>query len=218
MIDLIREHKDALFALCRRYGVRRLDVFGSAARGTFDPDTSDLDVVVEFIDDGPGIAMRFHGFATDAEALFGRPVDLVFDSEMKNPYFRTMVNATREPLYDADRDREAAASCVERLGRGGGPGPGESCATYWSNRVLQLAVERLLGIVGEARGKAVQSDRSLEKSIPEAPLIAGMRHRLIHGYDNVRADIVWDVAQHHVPALRDKLRALLDSGDARQSF
>ncbi|HVL24818.1 MAG TPA: nucleotidyltransferase domain-containing protein [Thermomicrobiales bacterium] len=109
MIDLIRENKEELTALCRRYGVRTLDLFGSAARGTFDPAGSDLDFVIDFLDYGPGIARRFHGFATDAEALFGRPVDLVFDSGMKNPYFRATVNAEREPLYRADRDRVAAA-------------------------------------------------------------------------------------------------------------
>jgi predicted nucleotidyltransferase len=117
MIDLVRHNREALVSLCRRYGVRTLDLFGSAAQGTFDPATSDLDFVIDFQDYGSGIARRFHDFATDVEALFGRSVDLVFDSGMKNPYFRAMVNATREPLYDADRDREAAAWCVERSRR-----------------------------------------------------------------------------------------------------
>lgn len=109
MIALVEQHKEQLFALCRRYGVRKLDLFGSAASGTFDDATSDLDFVVDFLDYGPGIARRFFDFATTTEALFGRPADFVFDSEMKNPYFRAMVNATREPLYDADRDGQAAA-------------------------------------------------------------------------------------------------------------
>ncbi len=109
MIALVEQHKEEFFGLCRRYGVRKLDLFGSAASGTFDDATSDLDFVVDFLDYGPGIARRFFDFATTTEALFGRPADFVFDSEMKNPYFRAMVNATREPLYDADRDGQAAA-------------------------------------------------------------------------------------------------------------
>lgn len=109
MIALVEQHKEELFALCRRYGVRKLDLFGSGASSTFVDATSDLDFVVDFLDYGPGIARRFYGFATAIEALFGRSVDLVFDSEMKNPYFRAMVNATREALYDADRDGQAAA-------------------------------------------------------------------------------------------------------------
>lgn len=109
MIPLIEERKGELFAICRRYGVRMLDVFGSAVSGTFDSETSDLDFVVDFIDYGPGIARRFYEFATATEELFGRPVDLVFDSEMRNPYFRAEVAATRKALYDANRDSEAAA-------------------------------------------------------------------------------------------------------------
>jgi uncharacterized protein len=109
VVPLVLEHLNELAALCRKHGVRKLDLFGSGATGDFDEKTSDLDFVIEFIDYGPGIASRFLDFADDTEALFGRPVDLVFDSKMKNPYFRARVNATREPLYDAARDREAAA-------------------------------------------------------------------------------------------------------------
>lgn len=109
MIVLVEQHKEELFALCRRYGVRKLELFGSGANGTFDSATSDLDFVIDFLDYGPGIARRFFEFASATEALFGRSADFVFDSEMKNPYFRAMVNATRESVYDADRDSKAAA-------------------------------------------------------------------------------------------------------------
>ena len=43
MIALIEQHRDVLATLCRRFKVRRLDLFGSAAQGTFDPQSSDLD-------------------------------------------------------------------------------------------------------------------------------------------------------------------------------
>lgn len=109
MVPLVQKHMSELAALCRKHGVRKLDLFGSGATGRFDEKTSDIDFVIEFTDYGPGIANRFLGFADDAEALFGRPVDLVFESKMKNPFFRAAVNATREPLYDAARDREAIA-------------------------------------------------------------------------------------------------------------
>jgi len=50
IIPLLEQHRDQLSALCRQYGVRRLDVFGSAANGRFDPARSDLDFLVEFND------------------------------------------------------------------------------------------------------------------------------------------------------------------------
>ena len=59
MIALIEDNREAIVALCEQYGVQRLAVFGSAAKGTFDPATSDLDFVVEFEDYGPGVSRRF---------------------------------------------------------------------------------------------------------------------------------------------------------------
>jgi hypothetical protein len=75
----IAEKREALAALCRRYGVARLEVFGSAARGAdFDPDKSDVDFLVEFEPHG-GLTPRdrFLGLADALEKLMGRPVDLV---------------------------------------------------------------------------------------------------------------------------------------------
>jgi predicted nucleotidyltransferase len=75
----IEQKREALAELCRRYGVARLEVFGSAARGTdFDPKRSDYDFLVEFEQRGdlPRLE-QFFGFAEALEQLLGRPVDLV---------------------------------------------------------------------------------------------------------------------------------------------
>lgn len=91
-----------LRALCRRHRVRTLDVFGSAVRGGFDPETSDLDFVVEFDALPPGEAGRIYfGLKSGLETLFGRPVDLVVDSAIENPYFRASVDASRRTVYEA---------------------------------------------------------------------------------------------------------------------
>ena len=102
MVDLIAQHRAELFELCKRYRVRRLDLFGSATRDTFNPAASDLDFLVEFdnltVDDA---ADRFLGLLIDLEDLFGRKVDLVSANAIRNPYFRDAVNRTRVPLYAA---------------------------------------------------------------------------------------------------------------------
>jgi predicted nucleotidyltransferase len=101
MIDVVAEHLDEIAALCRQYGVRRLDLFGSATTSDFDPETSDLDFVATFADTHvPGYADRYLDFADALEALFGRPVDLVIDRSIRNPRFRQAVDATRQPVYD----------------------------------------------------------------------------------------------------------------------
>jgi len=109
MNGLIENHRDAIRALCQQYGVRRLDLFGSAATGAFDAATSDLDFVATFADTrSPGYADRFLSFAEALEMLFGRPVDVITERSIRNPYFRQAVEASLQPIYD-DRDAPAAA-------------------------------------------------------------------------------------------------------------
>jgi predicted nucleotidyltransferase len=102
MPALIEDKRDDIEALCRRYGVKRLDVFGSAIRDDFDPDRSDVDLLVEF-EPHPGSNM-FHVYMDLRDALarlLGRPVDLVMASAVRNPYVRASIEATREPVYAA---------------------------------------------------------------------------------------------------------------------
>ena len=109
MNGVIEQHRDAIRALCQQYGVRRLDLFGSAATGAFDAATSDLDFVAEFADTrSPGYADRYLGFAEALEPVFGRPVDVITERSIRNPYFRQSVEASRQPIYD-ERDAPAAA-------------------------------------------------------------------------------------------------------------
>lgn len=88
-----------LAALCRRYGERRLDLFGSATTAAFDPVHSDVDFLVEFDADPSGLFERYFGLKESLEALYGRPVDLVTESALENPFFRARVEAERRPVY-----------------------------------------------------------------------------------------------------------------------
>jgi uncharacterized protein len=106
MIDLVQQKRTAIAELCRAYGVGSLDVFGSAATGAFNEDTSDVDFIVDFADILPGIANRYLDFAEALERLLGRRVDLVFEDSMTNPYFRHSALASRENVFE-DRSRKA---------------------------------------------------------------------------------------------------------------
>jgi hypothetical protein len=79
MLPLIAAKKAEIDALCRKHHVRRLDVFGSAARDDFDPAKSDIDFLVEFDHSAPEAMTldTFLGLKDSLEALLGRPVDLV---------------------------------------------------------------------------------------------------------------------------------------------
>ncbi|MEO5374962.1 MAG: nucleotidyltransferase domain-containing protein [Alphaproteobacteria bacterium] len=105
MHQVIGQHRAEIALLCRRYGVRRLEVFGSAARGAdFDPATSDADFLVEFEPEGEGRTAPLHqffGLAGDLQALLGRPVDLVEPGAIRNPFLLAGINRTREVVYGA---------------------------------------------------------------------------------------------------------------------
>jgi uncharacterized protein len=99
MIADIATHREELQSLCRRFGVRRLAVFGSAARGgDFDPQRSDVDFVVTFeradASLGELLALR------DAlAAAVGRPVDLVMDGSVRNPFILAGIERSAETIY-----------------------------------------------------------------------------------------------------------------------
>ncbi|HEU0163831.1 MAG TPA: nucleotidyltransferase domain-containing protein, partial [Thermomicrobiales bacterium] len=79
MIALISDNLDKIAELCREYRIRKLDLFGSAATGAFDPETSDVDFVVDLGEYERGLAKRLYAFADALESLLGRDVDLVME-------------------------------------------------------------------------------------------------------------------------------------------
>lgn len=99
---LITDRRDALAALCERTHAKRLDLFGSAVRDDFDAAASDLDFLVVF-DELPPVryAEAFFELKEGLEQLFARPVDLVVERAIRNPYFKQRVSAERQPVYGA---------------------------------------------------------------------------------------------------------------------
>ncbi len=103
MIEEIALHREELRALCRRFHVRRLDLFGSATRGDFDPERSDIDFLVEFDREHPDALSfkTYFGLKEALETLFGRPVDLVEPSALRNPFLKASIEHSREPIFAA---------------------------------------------------------------------------------------------------------------------
>jgi uncharacterized protein len=102
MIEDIESHREELQALCRRFHVRRLDIFGSAARGDFDPEHSDIDFLVEFDRSAPQHPFdAYFGLKEALEHLFGHPVDLIEAGAVRNPYLKASIEQSRENVYAA---------------------------------------------------------------------------------------------------------------------
>jgi predicted nucleotidyltransferase len=104
MVSQLAEKQAEIARLCDRFGVEKLEVFGSAAtEDQFDPLRSDVDFIVEFRRDedlGPWLE-KYFALRDALSKLVGYPVDLVMSSAMKNPYFIREANRTRRLLYGA---------------------------------------------------------------------------------------------------------------------
>lgn len=98
--ETVERNLPAIAELCRRFGVRRLDLFGSAATGRFDPELSDLDFLVEFAETPRGgLSSPYFLLLEALEALFQRKVDLLTIAALKNPYLRRQVLSERQMLF-----------------------------------------------------------------------------------------------------------------------
>ena len=84
---------------CREFNVRRLDAFGSTARGSA-TSSSDVDLIVEFSEPDHEPAKRFFGLLHQLEDALGCEVDLLTMGSLRNPYFKAHVLTERIPIYE----------------------------------------------------------------------------------------------------------------------
>lgn len=103
MIDIIRKKQKEISEICRKLKVRRLEVFGSAAQGDFNPRKSDIDFLVEFDDPDspPGLLCRYLTLAEELEQTLEKKVDLITPQSIRNPYFQKAVDTSRQSVYAA---------------------------------------------------------------------------------------------------------------------
>ena len=99
---LVEEALPEIRALCQRYGVERMSLFGSATTEKFSPETSDVDCLVKFFDsDKPGIADRYFELAEELEHALHRSVDLLTERSVRNPIFRQCLEQSKILVYDS---------------------------------------------------------------------------------------------------------------------
>lgn len=103
MHAIVDTKRPAIAAAARRYGVRRLEVVGSAAREKdFDPEHSDIDFLVTFDTDADLAPLeQFFGLKDTLADLLGRPVDLIEAGAITNPYLKREFDDAREMVFAA---------------------------------------------------------------------------------------------------------------------
>ena len=102
MVASLENKRSAIAALCRKYGVARLDVFGSAVREDYRAGESDVDLLVDFADQDPfHLIDAYFGLLDELRGILGTDVDLVMTDAIKNRYIRAEIERTKQVLYAA---------------------------------------------------------------------------------------------------------------------
>ena len=229
MNSVISDRMEDLARLCEERRVARLDVFGSAVTGEFDPETSDLDFLVTFRDpaDEGELHKRFD-LAHALEDLFGRKVDVIPERSITNPYFRANVEDTREAVYP-----KSAVASPRKNGRGDkavimrrircsllrdiveGAETIQSItsertfADYLQDIQLRLSTERLFTNIGEAMVQLARRSPDIANRFTNHRALIDFRNVLVHKYSAIDNGKVWDHATKDLPPLLREARALL---------
>ena len=230
MNPIVAERKQDLARLCEEHRVERLDVFGSAVTGEFDPETSDLDFLVTFRETAAGGKDAFDkqiGLRDALEGLFGRKVDVVPERSITNPYFRANVEDTRDPVYP-DWD-----SPPRRIGRGDKAvimrrtqcsllrdivenaevicekTAGKTLRDYLRDADLRDIVERRYINVGEAMASLARRAPETAERFTDHRAVIDFRNVLVHRYSEIDDEKVWAHTVEDLPPLLREARALL---------
>lgn len=99
MVDL-DAYRSQVIELCQSLSVRRLELVGSAAREDFDPESSDIDVLIEF-KGNHALFDRYFDLKYGLESIFGRKVDVIQSGAAKNPHLRASLEHDRIAIYEA---------------------------------------------------------------------------------------------------------------------
>ena len=101
MVDLIKNNQQALIALCQKYEVKTMHIFGSASTDQFS-ESSDIDILIAFKELSiEQYTDNYFSLHEELEELFSRKVDLITERSLGNPYFIEGVEKTKQLLYAA---------------------------------------------------------------------------------------------------------------------
>ena len=218
--EALRRLREQLPVLRERFGIAELQLFGSTARDEAGPD-SDVDILVTF-EREPDTTWLTYDAQTYLEELFGRRVDMVerrrmrveyvpwveadaIDPENPRPHMPERSRRKRWDVYVQDM-LDGCDRVLEYT-------RGFDRASLSQNRLHYDATIRQLEIIGEAANRI---SNEIHDSHPEIPwkLTINARNYLIHGYDGIDNNTLWEMISVHVPELAKRLRPLLDEARA----
>jgi hypothetical protein len=206
--------------LKQRFGVSELALFGSTARGEAAAD-SDVDILVAFTRE-PETSWGCYEAQTYLSELFGRQVDMVERHLMRKEYLPWVEADAVDPMNprpfmpDSSRPKrwdiyiqDMQKHCLQVLDFTAGM----AYERYVSDAKTTAATSFSLSQIGELAGKVPQEIRDSHPEIDWDRMI-GLRHVIVHAYYEIEHDKLWDVIQHRVPELAQRLVPLLSAARA----
>ena len=207
-LRLLSEHKRTL---SERFGVLDVALFGSAARDEATED-SDVDVLVWF--DADAEKRRPYEAQSYLEDVFGCKVDLVDDRNLRTE-FRPYVeeDILRGPQSRSGRRRDWRIHVRDMIGfceKALNLTDGMERAAFFADEGKYPGTLHYIALIGESATRVPQEIRDANPHIPWGDII-GARNRVIHGYDRIDDDRIWEIIQIGIPDLLPNLRELADS-------
>jgi len=195
--------------LCSNHKVKQLYAFGSVLTNKF-TNESDVDLVVDF--DPIDISLyadNYFDLKFSLQKILNRPIDLLEEKAIKNPYFRQNLNQQRRLIYGHWNKSLALwyFNAINEIDSFFLDIPKEF-STYQNDVRTRRAVERNIEIIGEAMNRIVQKGSTIELS--NSRKIVDTRNRIIHGYDSVSDNIIWTIIVSHLPTLKSEVEKLLN--------
>ena len=189
-------------AMRRLFGVRKIGIFGSCARGTMRPD-SDVDIEVEF-EQGSETWTNFLGLADYLEELIGRPVDLVprriLEEYLSADPDEDHARQTRDRVYIS----RMAAECAFLRSRTGDL----DFRGFSRDEVLKRAAVWSVRVIGECAALVSPEQKRAAPGIPWKQL-EGLRSRLSLPYFGPDWVVIWDLIDSGIPELEPRIRSLV---------
>jgi uncharacterized protein len=106
LMTIIKERYSDFVELCRSHKVDKIYAFGSSITDHFDPEKSDIDIVVKVdIDDPVDRGEALLSLWDKLEGLFKRKVDLLTEDSIRNPYLKANINRTKRLIYDGEGEK-----------------------------------------------------------------------------------------------------------------
>jgi uncharacterized protein with HEPN domain/predicted nucleotidyltransferase len=224
LADRLQVSGAEIAAFCDRYHIQELSLFGSVIRHDFGPE-SDVDVLVVFEARSQQSPSKVH-MQDELAKLFGRKVDLTEKRLLTNPFSKSEILRTHRIIYpteranfialkeanqsmtDSARNNAALLDMIKAMKSIQSFVQNKSFEDYMADELLRLAIERALEIVGEAANRLTSEFQAAHSEIDWRNIV-GLRNAIIHQYDEIDSESIWEIVTAQVPTLLQQVEPLL---------